>query len=169
VSLSGDGKTALVGGYGDSNHLGATWVFIQDSNGDWVQQGNNKLVGSFATTVAQQGWSVSLWYDGNTALIGGVANNANFGATWVFTRSEGVWSQEGFPLIAFDATSISGQGYSVSLSSDGNTALFGGPGDNNNVGAAWMYVTHICAPGYPTKTPTTRYPSKSPNPKPTKK
>jgi len=151
----------MVGGFGDSSNLGATWVFIQNSTGDWVQQGN-KLVGSNATAGAQQGWSVSLSYDGNTALLGGVGNNADFGATWVFTRSGGVWSQQGNYLTASDATSDSFQGSSVSLSSDGNTAL---------IGAAWVYVTSTSVPTtkHPkTGHPTTRYPSKSPRPKPTK-
>ena len=31
-------------------------------------------------------------------------------------------------------------GYSVALSGDGNTALIGGPGDNGNVGAAWVFT-----------------------------
>ena len=135
--------------------------------GDWVQQGN-KLVGSNATAGAQQGYSVSLSYDGNTALIGGLANNADFGATWVFTRSEEVWYQQGNYLTASDATSDSFQGSSVSLSSDANTALIGGYGDNG-VGAAWVYVTATSSPvpSAATKRPTTRYPSKSPTKKPT--
>jgi hypothetical protein len=33
-----------------------------------------------------------------------------------------------------------GQGFSVSLSGDGNTAIVGGPDDDNLAGAAWMYT-----------------------------
>ncbi len=33
------------------------------------------------------------------------------------------------------------QGISVSLSADGNTAIVGGPGDNNFAGAAWVYIS----------------------------
>ena len=32
------------------------------------------------------------------------------------------------------------QGFSVSLSADGNTAIVGGPGDNSDVGAAWVFT-----------------------------
>ena len=32
------------------------------------------------------------------------------------------------------------QGFSVSMSGDGNTAIVGGPSDNNLVGAAWVYI-----------------------------
>jgi hypothetical protein len=31
-------------------------------------------------------------------------------------------------------------GFSVALSSNGNTALIGGPNDNGNVGAAWVFT-----------------------------
>ena len=172
VSLSGDGKTALVGGKYDNTFVGAAWIFIQNSTGDWTQQGD-KLVGSGfipsnVSPGAEQGCSVSLSYDGNIALIGGPYNNGGFGATWVFTRnSKGNWSQQGDYLAALNATSTASQGNSVSLSSDGNTALIGGPGDND--GAAWVYVTSTPAPNKQDKTghPTTRYPSKSPTKKPT--
>jgi hypothetical protein len=33
-----------------------------------------------------------------------------------------------------------GQGQSVAMSGDGNTALVGGPQDHNLLGAAWVYV-----------------------------
>ena len=32
------------------------------------------------------------------------------------------------------------QGYSVSLSAAGNTAIVGGPGDNSDAGAAWVFA-----------------------------
>ena len=37
------------------------------------------------------------------------------------------------------------QGFSVSLSGDGNTALVGGPFDNNDAGAAWVYAQPVFA------------------------
>jgi hypothetical protein len=36
------------------------------------------------------------------------------------------------------------QGYSVSLSADGNTAIVGGPYDNSVTGAAWVFVNASC-------------------------
>ncbi len=43
VALSGDGKTALIGGWLDSNWKGAAWVFTR-SGSTWTQQGE-KLTG----------------------------------------------------------------------------------------------------------------------------
>ena len=104
VALSADGNTALVGGNGDNNGAGAAWVFTR-SGGVWSQQGS-KLVGTGAAGSggANQGWSVALSADGNTALVGGYSDFNSFGAAWVFTRSGGVWSQQGSKLVGTGAT-----------------------------------------------------------------
>jgi hypothetical protein len=52
VAVSADGSTAIVGGPGDSNDIGAAWVFIQN-NGAWTQQ--QKLVGSNNANGTHQG------------------------------------------------------------------------------------------------------------------
>jgi hypothetical protein len=138
VSLSSNGNTAIVGGYGDNNNVGAVWVYTR-TGGVWTQQGN-KLVGTGAVGNAQQGISASLSYDGNTAIVGGHGDNNNAGAVWVYTRTGSVWSQQGSKLVGTGAVGNASQGYSVSLSSDGNTAIVGGYGDNGNAGAAWVYT-----------------------------
>jgi hypothetical protein len=158
VALSADGNTALVGGPHDSSGvigvpqgIGAAWVYTR-SGGVWTQQGA-KLIGSGAAPgnlAAEQGWSVALSADGNTALVGGPDDNPNgqgasVGATWVFTRSGGAWTQQGAKLIGTGAIGDANQGWSVALSGDGNTAIVGGPvdntdGNNDSIGAAWIYT-----------------------------
>ena len=138
VSLSSDGNTAIVGGQADSGNIGAAWVFTRNG-GVWSQQGS-KLVGTGATGSSQQGHSVSLSSDGNTAIVGGVTDNGNIGAAWVFTRNGSVWSQQGNKLVGTGAIGVAQQGSAVSLSSDGNTALVGGWADNGNIGAAWVFT-----------------------------
>src|SRR2546421_310461 len=83
-------------------------------------QDGPKLVGSGAVGSAQQGHSVALSADGNTAIVGGNADNGNAGAAWVFTRSGGVWSQQGAKLVGTGAVGAANQGISVALSGDGN-------------------------------------------------
>jgi hypothetical protein len=138
VALSADGNTAIVGGYGDNLDVGAAWVFAR-SNGFWIQQGG-KLVGNDAVGAANQGASVALSADGNTAIVGGYGDNSNVGAAWVFTRSDGVWSQRGSKLVGNDAVGGALQGSSVALSADGNTAIMGALGDNSSVGATWVFT-----------------------------
>ncbi len=144
VALSANGNTALIGGIGDNGTIGATWVFTR-SGSTWTQQGS-KLVGTGTVGSAYQGHSVALSADGNTALIGGLSDNSNAGATWVFTRSGSTWTQQGSKLVGTGAVGASGQGRSVALSANGNTALIGGITDSapvaggTGVGAAWVFV-----------------------------
>jgi hypothetical protein len=132
VALSADGNTAVIGGPVDNGGAGAAWAFTR-FGGVWIQQGT-KLTGSGETGAGRFGWSVALSADGNTAVIGGNGDNGFVGAAWAFTRSGGVWTQQGPKLTANDETGNGQFGYSVALSADGNTALIGGLFDNGNVG-----------------------------------
>ncbi|MEO8675196.1 MAG: hypothetical protein ABI569_06420 [Casimicrobiaceae bacterium] len=142
VAVSADGNTAIVGGSGDNGGAGAAWVFTR-SGGVWTQQGG-KLNGTGAVGLANQGGSVALSADGNTAAVGGPSDNSAVGATWVFTRSGGVWTQQGTKVVGSGAVSPARQGYSVALSADGNTVMVGGPSDADfrleYKGATWVFT-----------------------------
>jgi len=157
VAVSADGNTAIAGGPGDrigfSPDLttgpppiaGGAWVFTRDSSGAWHPQGN-PLLGNDASGFAGQGRSVALSSDGNTALVGGDWDSNTLGASWVFTRTGSVWSQQGHKLVGTGGSGVANQGYSVALSSDGNTAIVGGPSDSANgnfeggPGAVWIFT-----------------------------
>lgn len=139
VALSGDGNTAIVGGFADNGGAGAVWIFTR-SGAAWTQQGE-KLVGSGGVgSLVQQGYSVALSSDGSTAIVGSFSDNNIKGAAWIWTRSAGLWSQQGPKLVASNSSPFAGQGKSVALSSDGNTAVVGGYGDGNGPGAAWIWT-----------------------------
>jgi uncharacterized repeat protein (TIGR01451 family) len=140
VSLSADGNTAIVGGPFDNILAGAAWIFTRNE-GLWTQQA--KLVGTNAANAAFEGAAVSLSSDGNTAVVGGPADyggDGSAGATWVFSRRRTVWTQQA-KLVGTGAVGLipAHQGHSVSLSSDGNTAIVGGPWDDHVAGAAWIF------------------------------
>jgi hypothetical protein len=137
VALSADGDTALVGGPEDNGATGAAWVLTR-LGGVWSQQGS-KLIGGEEGN-SEFGVLVSLSADGNTALIGGWKDDGTKGAAWVFTRSGGVWSQQGPKLVPTGEVGEGGFGTSVALSADGDTALIGAPGDTNDKGAAWVFT-----------------------------
>jgi hypothetical protein len=138
VSISADGNTAVIGGYLDSNPLGAAYVFTRTA-GVWSQQGS-KLVGTGSTTGPIQGWSVGISGDGNTILVGGQGDNNYAGAVWAFTRTGGVWTQEGNKITAIGGVGTTAFGQSISLSHDGNTAIVGAKNDNNNIGSAYVLI-----------------------------
>ena len=143
VALSADGSTALIGGAGDDSQVGAAWAFKR-SGGVWSHQGG-KLTGSGGVGPAIVfGDSVALSSDGNSALIAGMIDDGYTGAVWPFTRRHGVWSQQGKKLTPTGATPGPFFGVSVSLSSDGATALIGGHHDGGSqslllAGAAWVF------------------------------
>jgi hypothetical protein len=144
VSLSADGNIAIVGGPSDNNSAGAVWAYMR-SDGLWSQQGP-KLVGSAAVgPYVAKGASVSLSGDGNTAIVGGRNDNMLVGAAWVFTQSGGIWSQQGPKLVGIGAVGGAQQGWSVSLSGDGNTAIVGGLSDDSDAGAAWVFAQPVFA------------------------
>ncbi len=138
VALSADGNTALIGGQGDHGNTGAAWVFVR-TNGAWHQQA--KLVGS-ATDYFNQGMSVALSADGNTAIVGGPFGSNNgttddAGAAWVFTRTNGTWTQQA-KLVGIGVSSNGHFGYSVALSTYGDTAIIGAQ-QQTAPGAAWVF------------------------------
>jgi hypothetical protein len=140
VALSADGNTSIVGGPFDNSNAGAAWVFTR-SGGVWTPGGTKLPLGTGAVGAAEQGVRVALSADGNTAIVGGPFDNSDAGAAWVFTRSGGVWTQQGAKLFGSGAAgSTVYQGASVALSADGNTAIVGGDGDNSFAGAAWVFT-----------------------------
>ena len=141
VALSPDGNTALIGGYHDNGSVGAAWIFTRASE-KWTQQGA-KLTGKEEAGAGEFGKSVALSKEGTYALVGGPADNEHAGAAWVFLRSGSTWSQQGPKLTGKEETGKGEFGASVALSEEVESktyALIGGPGDNEGVGAAWVFL-----------------------------
>jgi hypothetical protein len=142
VALSSTGDTALIGGPSDGPYHGAAWAYTR-SGSTWSEQ--QKLVPKEEVTgsIYHFGASVALAGNGSTALIGGPGSREP-GAAWVYTRAGGGWAEEKELVpsdgIRGDSCQSSEFGHSVALSSDGKTALIGGPCDSGSVGAVWVYT-----------------------------
>ena len=107
----------------------------------FLQQGE-KLTGTgqSGTIAPGLGYSAAISSNGNTALVGGPEDYGKTGAAWVFTREGSTWTQQGSKLTGTGSSGEAEFGTSVALSSEGNTALIGGPKDNNGDGAAWVFT-----------------------------
>ena len=148
VSLSNDGNTAIVGAYLEDTGgtgVGAAYIFTR-SGTTWSQEA--KIQSSDIAAYDYFGYSVSLSNDGNTAIIGAVyeeTGGTNTGAAYIFTRSGSTWSQEA-KIEAADKQSHDNFGCSVSISSDGDTAIIGAwgswytPDGANNAGSAYIFT-----------------------------
>ncbi len=84
VALSPEGDEALIGGLADHNDVGAAWTFTRLGS-TWTPDAT-KLTPAEESGKSQFGWSVSLAADGATALIGGLADEKDVGAAWVFAE-----------------------------------------------------------------------------------
>jgi hypothetical protein len=131
ISLSADGETALIGAYGKNSTTGAAYIY-RNIEGVWTQ------TAELASGVDKSwfGYSVSLSSDGSTAMIGAFSENRFAGVVYVYKNEEGVWTQTA--RISSGITN-SYFGFSVSLSSDGSTALIGAFNESSISGAAYIY------------------------------
>jgi len=144
VALSSSGTTVLVGAVGKTvgtnGDQGATYVFAK-SGSTWSQQA--ELLATNGAVGDQFGFSVAL--SGTTAVIGAVDKTVNGntyqGAAYVFTKSNGTWSQQA-ELVAANGAANDVFGGSVALT--GTTAVISASGKTvgSNVyqGAAYVFT-----------------------------
>ena len=100
---------------------------------NWNEE--QKILPSVARGMSALGCYVSL--SGDTALIGAYYDNEKKGSAYVFTRTGTAWTQQG-KLLASDGTQGDQFGYSVSV--DGDTALIGARGDDDNSGSVYVFT-----------------------------
>lgn len=113
---------------GGNVNEGAVYVY-EKQNGVWTQV--QKIVPDDGGAYDEFGISISA--SGNTLLVGSVQHGGT-GAAYVFTLTDGHWSQSQ----EFTASDTFGFGYEVSL--DQGTAIIGAPGQDNFSGAAYVFT-----------------------------
>jgi hypothetical protein len=142
VALSADGNTLAVGAvYADVNgnkDQGAVSVFAR-SGGAWSLQKTLNISGGTAGDLF--GYAVALSVDGSTLAVGAISDDVNAnvdqGSVSVFARTGTAWKEQ--QVITLDNGTASGNfGWSVSLSTDGNTLAAGGP--NQGAGKAAVFT-----------------------------
>jgi hypothetical protein len=144
VSLSSDGTTVAIGAYlNDGAGANAGHVRIYEySAGSWTQLGAD-IDGE--ATGDESGYSVSLSSDGTTVAIGAYRNDGNgtdAGHVRIYEYSAGSWTQLGVDIDG-EAYAYGMSGYSVSLSSGGDTVAIGAPfndGAGVNAGHVRIYT-----------------------------
>ena len=148
VSLSADGRTALIGAQGSNPAIGgedAAYVFTRTAFSAFIQQ--QQLPNPAGALSANQfGNGVSLSSDGRTALVGAPSppsgsGGVGGGAVYTFARGLlGGWTLQ--QKLAVNSPTFDAFGYSVSLSSDGRSALIGAP-SKDGTGAAYLFARGV--------------------------
>ena len=133
MAASSDGNTALIGEPGEESFTGVAWVFAR-SGSSWSAQ--QELSGEGEELDGHFGVSATLSSDGSTALVGARKDEGGAGSAFVFSRSEGVWTQQGPKLTGAGDAKPGLFGWSTALSANGEVAMIGGPRTAANLGAA---------------------------------
>lgn len=130
----------------NSQDSGAAYVFVRNG-GVWTQQAYLKP----ANTGSGDGFGGSVAISGNTIIVGASredgpsSNDADdYGAAYVFTRSNGQWTQQAY-LRASNPDVSDYFGTSVSIS--GNTIVVGAPGEASNATTVGGSQSNNSAPG----------------------
>ena len=133
VSISSDGNTAVVGAYGENWPAGAVYIYIR-SGTTWSQQARIAIGGGYFF-----GSSLSISGDGLTLAVG-VGQEP---ALYIFAKSGTTWPQQAkITGIVFGSVG-EGIGAPVSISSDGNTIIFGASREDTgatNAGSAYIFT-----------------------------
>jgi cysteine-rich repeat protein len=139
-SLALDGDTAIIGAARNDDNgseSGSAYVFTRTA-GVWTWQA--KLLASDG--VAHDAFGRGVAIDGDTVLIGapqGWQGGIN-GSAYIFTRTGGVWTEQ-VKLLPSNGADSDRFGFSVAL--DGDTAVIGAHGDNDNgfeSGSAYVFT-----------------------------
>jgi hypothetical protein len=129
ISVSIDGDYAIIGAHDDDNgeDSGSAYIFTRSGN-TWTEQ--DKLLASDGIADDYFGCSVSI--DGDTVIVGAIGDDDNgdyTGSAYIFKRSGNTWTEQD-KLLASDGAKYDGFGRSVSI--DGEYAIVGAPGDDDN-------------------------------------
>jgi len=142
VAMSGDGRTIVAGGPGNSratddgngnSAITSGYAQVMEYNdGSWSQLGNDIVFEGPATWF---GRSVSISEDGRAIVVGAPLNGINryeygAGSVRVFEYGRGYWNQLGSDIDGEAAGDWFGN--SVAMSNDGKTIVVGGPLHNGN-------------------------------------
>jgi hypothetical protein len=136
-----DGDSAVIGASLDDDQgyaSGSAYVFVRSGTG-WSEQA--KLLPSDGAAADQFGTSVAV--DGDSAVVGAHWDDDQgfvSGSAYVFVRSGTGWSEQA-KLLPSDGAA--GDGFGVGVAVDGDSAVVGAPGDDDQgsaSGSAYVFV-----------------------------
>ncbi|MFB3099243.1 MAG: FG-GAP repeat protein, partial [Acidimicrobiia bacterium] len=144
LSVSISGEVALIGAHRDGFSSGSAYVFrVDPENSQWVEE--QKLLASDGAVFDQFGRAVAI--DGDTAVIGAFDHEdvgPVFGAAYVFRfdpDKSGRWIEQQ-KLLPNPNPWTNFLGWSVAI--DGDTAVIGAYGEDQQAGAAYVFDLTAC-------------------------
>ncbi len=151
ISVAVDGDTVVVGAPGNDGagaDSGSVYVFVKPTGGWATSTETAKLTASDGAALDYFGYSVAV--DGDTVLVGAYQDDdeendlEDSGSAYIFVKPVSGWvaTSTAAKLTASDSADDDWFGVSVAL--DGNTAVIGAPGDDDNgiidSGSVYVFV-----------------------------
>lgn len=140
LALSTTGSTLAVGAYGRQSGAGSTLIYTR-SGSTWSFV--SELVAPYT---GQAGWAVAINGAGSLVLVGTPASSlqgSNSGLAVVFENPGSGWTQTAM-IFPSDGAAGDKFGYSVAISSDGQTNFMGAPDDDGpngtDQGSVYVYL-----------------------------
>jgi hypothetical protein len=135
-SVAIDGGTVVVSSLPIFNHENAAAYVFTEPAGGWS---NLHSVASLVVP-ANAGLFSSVAIQGDTIVVGDADDTYGPGTAYVFVRPAGGWTNM-LPTATLSASdSMSGDDFGVVAAIDGNTIVVGASGNNNYIGAAYVYT-----------------------------
>jgi CSLREA domain-containing protein len=142
-----DGDTAVVGSAGfrrgGEDNVGAAYVYVR-VNGEWVFQ--QKLMASDGTgsNIFGDQFGAAVGVSGDTIIVGAnqddTAIGVNSGSAYIFTRTNGVWTEQQH---LFASSGAPGAAFGDAVAIEGDTAIIGSlwedSSSGNNAGGAYIF------------------------------
>jgi hypothetical protein len=114
------------------------WKFLIDSP-PWFTTTQQAQINGVGTI--RQGFSLALSANGDILVIGMPGDlSSSQGEVLVYGRTGTTWTLMPLQTLTDPSSPNATQGYSVDISSDGSVIVYGGPADNSNTGAVWVYT-----------------------------
>jgi hypothetical protein len=137
IAFTNNSKFSAIGGNQDNNGMGAAWIYKKE-NDNWNTI-PTKLIPTNTLGTANFGSKITFTNDNNYLAVGGYHDNNNTGAVWIYRKDN---SDNWINQAKLQPTDIIGQawfGVFFAFSNDNNYLAIGGPGDNSDTGAVWIY------------------------------
>jgi hypothetical protein len=130
VAINGEGNRIAVGAYTDSvqgTYNGAVYIYSRNETTlSWSLQQRVLPSDSLSGSYRYFGQSLSLSSNGDTLVVGGFGEGSigmKSGAWWHFEWNGTLFEQSGLKKVGQPTSNGAGQGYSIDVSSDGQTVI----------------------------------------------
>lgn len=141
IALSGDRWTLAIGEPWDD--IGRVFIHaesLNDTTRKWQTQVSKLVANDYIGDQPRQGSAIALNWDGTIVAVGGSGDDSSTGATWIWEKKNDEGWQQVAKLVGTGAKGKAQQGSALAMNGHENVLAVGGPADDGNIGAVWVFI-----------------------------